>query len=61
MGNERQVAYELGDILVFSLRDLGLDGAQGHGLLDDVVIVGHGALVHFALEELCGIICSTAH
>jgi hypothetical protein len=59
VGNKRQVAHELGKVLVVSLRDLGLYRTQGHGLLDDVVVVGHGALVHFALEELRGIVCST--
>lgn len=52
VGNEGEIAHEFGEVLVFFLRHLRFDGAQGHGLLDDVVVVGYRALVDLALEEL---------
>ena len=48
---QSKIAHKVGDVLVFALIDPGFDDTEGHGLLDDIVIIRNNALVYTAVKE----------
>jgi hypothetical protein len=57
---QRAISHKPGEVFVFALVDFLFQDAQGHGLFDDFVVIGHVSLVHAALEESRRIIATAA-
>lgn len=54
-----KIAHEIRNLLVFSLVDPRFDNAEGHWLLDNIVVVGDNALVDTAVEQSRGVMTTT--